>query len=95
MLLLGLLLIAVAVAAVVAAIFATDSTELTYLGFDISPLALFLIGVGAVVALGFGLRLSRFVVKRDFRRRKEARRLAKEAEQREKAGAEASSSEER
>ena len=85
MLLLGLLLIALAIAAVVAAIFATDSSELSYLGFDVSPLVLFLIGVGTVVALGTGLRLSRFVVKRDVRRRKESRRLAKEAEQQEKA----------
>jgi uncharacterized membrane protein YfcA len=77
MLLLGLLLIALAAGAVVAAVFATDSSELTYLGFDVSALGLFLIGAGSVLALVVGAWLAKAGARRDLRRRRETRRQAK------------------
>jgi hypothetical protein len=85
MLLLGLLLIALAAAAVVAAVFATDSSGLTYLGFDVSALVLFLIGAGSVLALVVGAWLAKAGAKRDLRRRRETRRQAKESEERARA----------
>ena len=97
MVIVGLLLIALAAAAILAAVFATDGSDLTYLGFDVAPLTLFLIGMGTVVALAFGTRLSRFGVKRGLRRRREDRRLAKEADarSRERADESRAASEER
>lgn len=88
MLLLGLLLILLAAAAVVAAVFATDSSELTYLGFDVSALVLFLLGAGSVLALVLGAWLMKTGARRDLRRRRENKRLAREAEERERARAE-------
>jgi hypothetical protein len=90
MVIVGLLLIALAAAATVAAVFATEGNDVTYLGFDVAPLTLFLIGVGTVLALALGLRLSRFGVKRGLRRRKEDRRLTKEADARARERAEES-----
>lgn len=85
MFLLGLLLIALAAGAVVAAVFATDSSDLTYLGFDVSALVLFLIGAGSVLALVVGAWLVKAGARRDLRRRRETRRQAKESEERARA----------
>ena len=83
MLILGLLLIAVGGLAIVSAVFGTenDNGQLEYLNFDVGPLALFLIGVGAAVAIWWGLSLFRIGSKRSWARRKEQKRLTELSEQ--------------
>jgi membrane protein implicated in regulation of membrane protease activity len=85
MLILGLLLIGLAAAAVVAAVFALDGENISYLGFDIAPLTLFLLGAASVLLLGIGARLARFGAKRELRLRRENRRLAKDQAERDRA----------
>ena len=85
MLILGLLLIGLAAAAVVAAVFVLDGDNITYMGIDMGPLTLFLLGAGTVVALGLGARIARFGAKRELRLRRENRQLVKRAKEREKA----------
>lgn len=84
MLILGLLLIAVAGAAVISAVFALDGENITYLGIDVAPLTVFLIGAATVLILGLGLRLARFGARRQLRQRRETRRLAAEAAKRDR-----------
>src|SRR3954452_18076231 len=77
MVILGLLLIALGALAIVCGLFATeiDGTKLQFLGQDISPAALFLIGVGAAVAIWWGLWIFKAGSKRSWARRKEQKRL--------------------
>lgn len=79
MLILGLLLIAIAAAAVVAALF-SSSGEVTYLGSDVDALTFFLVGVGATVLLLLGLKLVGFGAKRELRQRREHKKLAQLSE---------------
>jgi len=77
MVILGLLLIALGALAIVCGLFASeiDNGQLQFLGQDISPAALFLIGVGAAVAIWWGLWLLKSGSKRSWARRKEQKRL--------------------
>jgi hypothetical protein len=83
MLILGLVLIAVGGLAIVSAVFGAeiDGGKLQYLSMDVSPLALFLIGVGSAVAIWWGLALFRIGSKRSWARRKEQKRLTELSEQ--------------
>jgi type VI protein secretion system component VasK len=78
MVILGLLLIALGALAIVCGLFATelDNGTLQFLGQDIRPAGLFLIGVGAAVAIWWGLWLIKAGGKRSWARRKEQKRLA-------------------
>jgi len=82
MLILGLVLIAVGGLAIVSAVFGSeiDGGKLQYLSMDVSPLALFLIGVGSAVAIWWGLALFRIGSKRSWARRKEQKRLTELSE---------------
>jgi uncharacterized OsmC-like protein len=82
MLILGLVLIAVGGLAIVSAVFGAeiDGGKLQYLSMDVSPLALFLIGVGSAVAIWWGLLLFRAGSKRSWARRKEQKRLTELSE---------------
>jgi hypothetical protein len=75
MLIFGLLLVTLAAAAAVGAVFLLDG-EVEYFGIDTDPLTVFLAGAGAVGLLVLGLKLTGFGARRGLRQRKEHRRLA-------------------
>src|SRR3954471_2711990 len=77
MVILGLILIVLGGLAIVCGLFATelDGTQLQFRGQDLSPAALFLIGVGSAVAIWWGLWLVKSGSKRSWARRKEQKRL--------------------
>ena len=77
MVILGLLLIALGALAIVSGLFASelDGTQLQLLGQDVSPVVLFLIGVGSAVAIWWGLWMLKSGSKRSWARRKEQKRL--------------------
>ena len=76
MLLLGLILIALGGLAIVAAVFAVDvDGKVEYLGQDVSGLALFLIGLGAGVAIWWGFSIFKWGTKRGWARRKEQKKM--------------------
>lgn len=75
MLLFGVILILLGALAVVAGVFA-NTGEVSFLGQDISAMTLFLIGLGAGVAILWGFSISRFGAKRSLKQRRESRQLA-------------------
>jgi hypothetical protein len=77
MVILGLVLIALGALAIVGGVFTSevDGTEVQFLGQDVSPVALFLIGVGSAVAIWWGLWILKSGSKRSWARRKEQKRL--------------------
>lgn len=77
MVILGLVLIAVGALAIVCGVFTADVVggQLEFLGMDVSPMALFLIGVGSSVAIWWGLWILKSGSKRSWARRKEQKRL--------------------
>jgi type VI protein secretion system component VasK len=79
MVILGLILIALGALAIVCGLFATEISgdKVQFLGQDVSPAVLFLIGVGAAVAIWWGLWLLKSGSKRSWARRKEQKRLQK------------------
>ena len=83
MVILGLVLIGLGALAIVSGLFASelDGTQLQFLGQDVSPVALFLIGVGSAVAIWWGLWMFKSGSKRSWARRKEQKRLEKLSEQ--------------
>ena len=83
MLILGLVLIAVGALAIVCGVFTSelDGTQLQFLGQELDPVALFLIGVGSAVAIWWGLWLFKSGSKRSWARRKEQKRLEKLSDQ--------------
>lgn len=83
MVILGLVLIVVGGLAIVSAVFGAefDGGQLQYVNMDVSPLALFLIGVGSAVAIWWGLSIFRIGTKRSWARRKEQKRLTELSEQ--------------
>jgi type VI protein secretion system component VasK len=83
MLILGLVLIAVGALAIVCGVFTAEveGTQLQFLGQDLSPAALFLIGVGSAVLIWWGLWIFKSGSKRSWARRKEQKRLEKLSDQ--------------
>jgi len=75
MLVLGLLLIAAGVLAILAAL-ATANGTVELLGTHVSALAIFLVGVGAGLAVLWGFTLTKFGTRRTLRHRRESRRLS-------------------
>lgn len=78
MFILGLLLIAGGALLVVAAVFTAEITasgQLEVLGTEIGALTLFLLGVGAGVAVLWGLGISKFGAKRSLAKRREAKKI--------------------
>jgi hypothetical protein len=82
MVVLGLILILLGALAIVSAVFAldVDASGVSYLGMDVSPLAVFLIGVASAVAILWGLWSVKFGGKRGLARRREQRRLTELSE---------------
>ena len=84
MVILGLLLIVLGAAAVLSAVFTAEvhGDHVRLLGgIDMSPLALFLVGLAAGIAIWWGLRVFRWGFRRDRARRKEQRRINRLADQ--------------
>src|SRR4051795_11492190 len=77
MVILGLILIVLGALAILSGVFATEIVDgkVQLLGQDIGPVVLFLIGVGAAVAIWWGLWLLKSGSKRSWARRKEQKRL--------------------
>ncbi len=74
MVILGLLLIALGAVVIVAAVFDLEGSAML-LSTDLSALTVFLLGVGAGLALLWGFGILKFGTKRTFQRRKESKRL--------------------
>jgi hypothetical protein len=77
MVLLGLILIGAGALVIVAAVFTAelDGSRLEVLGIGASPLALFLLGVGAGLAVLWGFGILKFGTKRSWRHRQESKKL--------------------
>ncbi|MDI6910568.1 hypothetical protein [Nocardioides sp.] len=75
MVILGLLLIALGAVAIVAAIGTADGSGVELLGTDIGAVTLFFIGLGAGVAILWGLGLTKWGTKRSLRQRRDSKRL--------------------
>ena len=75
MVILGLLLIALGAVAIVAAIGTADGSGVELLGTDIGAVTLFFVGLGAGVAILWGLSLTKWGTKRSIRQRRESKRL--------------------
>ena len=77
MVILGLVLIALGALAIVGGVFTSevDGGDVQLLGQDISAVGLFLVGVGAAVAIWWGLWILKSGSKRSWARRKEQKRL--------------------
>ena len=82
MVILGLVLIIVGALAVVIAVFGTDVSGgvIEFLGIDVSPMTLFLLGLGSGLAIMWGLSVTRFGTKRGLARRRENKRLSELSE---------------
>jgi uncharacterized integral membrane protein len=82
MVVVGLLLLAAGIVAILAAVFGSGGTA-TYLGADLGATTLFFLGVGATLAVLCGVVLTRVGAGRALRHRRESRRLRElEREQR-------------
>ena len=83
MVILGLLLIVVGALAIVCGVFTSEveGTQLQFLGQDIGPVALFLVGVGSAVLIWWGLWILKSGSKRSWAKRKEQKRLEKLSDQ--------------
>lgn len=88
MVILGLLLIVLGAVAIVAAIGTAEGTGVELLGTDISPVALFFIGLGAGVAILWGFGLTKWGTKRSIRQRRESKKLSELSERLEEREAE-------
>ncbi|SDC84095.1 hypothetical protein [Nocardioides lianchengensis] len=77
MLLLGLILIGAGALVIVATVFTAeiDGRHLEVLGVTVSPLALFLLGVGAGLAVLWGFGILKYGTKRSLRQRRESKKL--------------------
>lgn len=82
MVILGLVLIVLGALAIVCGVFTAevDGGQLQFLGQDLDPVALFLIGVGSAVAIWWGLWLLKSGSKRSWARRREQKRLTELSE---------------
>lgn len=80
MVILGLLLIVLGGVAIAAALGTAEGSGVELLGTDISPLALFFIGLGAGVAILWGFSLTKWGTKRSIRLRRESKKLSELSE---------------
>lgn len=78
MLILGLLVIAVGAAIILAGLFTTDvssSGQIDVLGIDVSPETLFVLGIIAAVAVLWGLWITKYGAQRGLRQRREQKQM--------------------
>jgi hypothetical protein len=90
MLLLGLILIALGALAIVATVFTVEIAggDIEVLGIEVTPLGLFLLGVGAGVAILWGFGIFKWGTKRGLARRREQKKLNELSEKLDRADAE-------
>jgi Zn-dependent protease with chaperone function len=92
MLILGLLLVAAGVLLLLAAVFTAETTgvgaAVEIVGTEVGAVTLFLLGLGAGIAILWGLSLAKFGARRSLRQRREQQRLTKLSEQLDKVEAE-------
>lgn len=88
MVVVGILLILVGAAAIVAAVGTSEGSGVQLLGVDLSPTALFLVGVAAGVAILWGWGLTKWGTKRTLRQRRESKKLSELSEKLERREAE-------
>ena len=83
MILLGLVLIALGALAIVAALFTAElsGSDVEMLGLEMSPVELFLVGLGAGLAIWWGFWLFKAGSARSLARRRERKRLAELSDQ--------------
>lgn len=74
MVILGLLLVAAGVVAIVSAV-ATASGTVELLGTEVNALTVFLVGLGSGVAILWGFSITKFGTKRSLQHRRESRKL--------------------
>jgi small-conductance mechanosensitive channel len=79
MVVLGLLLVAAGVIAILAALFSSSGTA-SFLGADLSSRTIFMLGLASGIAILWGFAISRVGVQRSFRHRREGRQLRKLSE---------------
>jgi hypothetical protein len=78
MVILGLLLLGVGAIAILAGVFTSDAPgDVTLLGIDMSPTALFIVGVVAGACVLWGFSVLKYGTKRELRVRREHRELSK------------------
>lgn len=77
MLLLGFVLIGAGALVIVSAVFTAEinGTALEVIGVGVSPLGLFLLGVGAGLAILWGFGILKYGTKRTLRQRRESKKL--------------------
>lgn len=81
MVVLGLLLIASGVLVILAGLFTAERSsggDVEILGIEVTPVALFLLGVAAGLAVLWGFGILKYGTKREIRTRREHRRLSKQ-----------------
>jgi hypothetical protein len=71
----GLLLIVLGTLAILAAVFTATGSDVELLGFTVSAVGLFLVGLGSGVAILWGFGLTKWGTKRTLRQRRESKRL--------------------
>ncbi len=71
----GLLLILLGALAIVAALLTATGSHVELLGFGVSAVGLFLVGLASGVAILWGIGLAKWGTKRSLRHRRESRRL--------------------
>lgn len=83
MILLGLVLILLAALAIVAALFTAEvsGSDVELLGVELTPVGLFLVGLGAGLAIWWGFWLFKAGSSRSLARRREQKRLAELSDQ--------------
>lgn len=82
MVILGLLLIALAVIAILGGVFLVDGGNVEYFGMDVPPVTLLVVGALSIVFIGLGAKLMTSGTKRSIQARREHKQLEKLAEQR-------------
>ena len=75
MVILGLLLILLSVITILSAVFVSEGTA-SLLGFDLTALTIFLLGVGAGAALLWGYSLLKYGARREMKARRERKELS-------------------
>lgn len=87
MVILGLLLILLSIVTILSAVFVSEGTA-QLLGFDLTALTIFLLGVGAGAALLWGYSLLKFGARREMKARRERKELSQLSAKLEKVEAE-------
>jgi len=83
MVILGLLLLGVGAVTILAGVFTSDvdaAGKVSLLGIDLSPMALFLVGVAAGAFVLWGFTILKYGTKRELRARREHKELSKLSE---------------